>query len=123
MQQAIRLHPGQQALTPAQEAEVTRFAALRIQTQLSTEPVDEPAAEALLKQAYELAGFATPLHVQWVDGRLQGVATLTTKNEGEGGRIGSNPWDRVSDTARERVGANLWDSLGASVWDFVREGV
>jgi hypothetical protein len=56
MDLALQLHPEQQALTPAQEAAVARFAAERIQAQLATSPIDESAAEALLTHAYEVAG-------------------------------------------------------------------
>ena len=49
-----RLQPGQQELTPEQQAEVERFAAECIQVQLSTEPVDEQAGEAFT-QAYQVA--------------------------------------------------------------------
>ena len=48
MDPALHLHPEQQALTPTQEAETRRFADAYIQTQLSTEPVDEEEAEAFL---------------------------------------------------------------------------
>ena len=46
MDLALRLQPGQQALTPAQEAEAQRFAAERIEAQLSTSSVDEQEAES-----------------------------------------------------------------------------
>src|ERR1051326_6616947 len=52
----LRLQPGQQALTPEQEEEVQRFVEARIAVQLSTEPIDESEAEALLRQAYMVAG-------------------------------------------------------------------
>jgi len=48
---SLRLHPGQQNLTPEQEAEARRFAQERIKTQLSTEPVDEQAEQGLLHSA------------------------------------------------------------------------
>ena len=57
---AHRLVAGQEALTPAQEAEMQRFTDAYIQTQLSTEPVDEREAEALVERAYVLAGLDAP---------------------------------------------------------------
>jgi hypothetical protein len=62
------LQPGQQALTPAQEAEALRFAEAYIRAQLSTEPVDEQEAEAWLRQAYAMAGLMSPARIRWVDG-------------------------------------------------------
>jgi hypothetical protein len=48
----LRIQPGQQALTSEQEAEARRFAEAYMQVQFSTEPADEPQAEAFLRQAY-----------------------------------------------------------------------
>src|SRR6185312_9049623 len=72
----LRIQPGQEALTPVQEAEARRFAEERIATQLSTEPVDEPEAEALLRQAYAVAELPPPECISWLDGPLQFVAVL-----------------------------------------------
>jgi hypothetical protein len=56
MDPALRIQPGQEYLTSAQEAEAERFAEKYIRRQLSTEPVDEPETERLLCQAYAVAG-------------------------------------------------------------------
>ena len=66
----LRLYPGQQVLTPAQEAEARRFFAERFQTQLSTEPVDEQEAEALLRRSYQVVKLPPP-RILWVDDPLQ----------------------------------------------------
>ena len=52
----LTLRPGQQELTPEQMAEARDFAAARIEAQLSTAPVDERAAETLLRRAYAATG-------------------------------------------------------------------
>lgn len=72
----LRLRPGQQELTPEQMAEARRFAAARIEAQLSTAPVDEWAAEMLLRRAYAAAGLRAPRRVHWLDGPLELVAVL-----------------------------------------------
>jgi hypothetical protein len=104
----LRIQPGQQALTPAQEAEARRFAEERIQAQLSTEPVDEQQAEAFLRQAYAVAGLVPPQHIQWVDGPLQlgGVPLFP----GSVNSVKSSDWDRF----RESVWTNLSASTGNS---------
>jgi hypothetical protein len=71
MDPALRLTPGQRTLTPAQLEETRRFAAERIATQLSTEPVNEPETEQLLRQAYAVVGFPPPEHILWLDGPLE----------------------------------------------------
>src|ERR1051326_4683982 len=76
----LRLQPGQEALTPEQEVEAERFAKARIEAQLSTEPVDEPEADRLLQQAYEVAGLPPPERIHWVDAPLPLMAALTLKN-------------------------------------------
>ena len=90
----LRLHPGQEALTPAQEAEAQRFADECIRTQLSTDPVDEPQTVALLRQAYQVAGLEPPKQIIWLDGPLQ----------------------FVTETAPQSV----WGSVEDSVWASVR---
>jgi Domain of unknown function (DUF6745) len=71
--ESLRLHPGQDRLTPEQEAEARRFAAERIQAQLSTEPVDEQEVEAILRQFYQIVKLPPP-RIQWLDNPLQLVA-------------------------------------------------
>lgn len=75
--EALRLQPGQRELTSEQQAEAARFVTERIQTQLSTDPVNEPAVEALLAQAYVAAGLAPPTDIFWLDGPLELVAAWT----------------------------------------------
>jgi hypothetical protein len=112
---ALRLQPGQQELTPAQEAEARRFAEAYIQTQLSTEPVDEQEAEAFLSQAYEVVKLAPPRHIHWLDGPLQLVAVLA----------GDEAEVFVEDGFKERVSHCVWDdSLRESrEMSYLREGV
>lgn len=115
----LRLYPGQQALTPAQEAEAHRFAAQRIQAQLSTAPVDEPAAEALLKQAYAVAGCAAPQDIHWVDGPLQLVAMASHVAGGFYAGLGASVRAGLGTSVR----ATLGEGLQTSVVDRVRESV
>ncbi len=65
---ALRLHPDQQALTPAQEAEAWRFVKVYLQQQLSTDPVDEEQADVFLRQVYQVAGLPPPARIHWVNG-------------------------------------------------------
>jgi hypothetical protein len=110
MDPALRLQPGQQDLTPAQEAETRRFVEACTQRQLSTEPVDEPEAEAWLRQAYEVAGLAAPQHIYWLDGPLQLVALLAPP--GARGHIGAS----VEAGVEERVRASVIHSVYHSVY-------
>src|SRR5579862_1755618 len=111
---ALRLQPGQQKLTPAQEAEARRFAEECIQQQLSTEPVDEQEAEAWLRQAYQVAGLALPARIQWFDGPLQLVAEVASEHR----------WRvDVEDQVRDRVQQHLLESIRASLWDSVRKRI
>jgi hypothetical protein len=110
---AFRLHPGQQHLTPAQEAEARRFADAYIQQQLSTEPVDERAAEAWLKHAYALEGLVAPQDLRWVDGPLQLLALLDAANLGE----------RMTDHLLDRVWANSQTSVAVLVMESLRKSV
>ncbi|HLV98686.1 MAG TPA: hypothetical protein VKT82_08425 [Ktedonobacterales bacterium] len=135
MDPALRLHPDQQELTSAQEAEARRFAEERIQAQLSTEPVDEQEAEALLRQAYEVAGLAAPQRIQWVDGPLQLVAALAPRSVGES--ITASSWgesvracmfrnglgDIVEASVHTSVDTWLWNGVMSSVSDRVRDRV
>jgi hypothetical protein len=96
---ALRLYPGQQELTPAQQAEASHFAEACIQTQLSTDPVDEVAAEAFLRQAYAAVKLAPPRHIHWLDGPLELVAVLG-HDEAE---------IVVEDAVKARVPQCVWD--------------
>src|ERR1051326_1915142 len=91
----LRLQPGQEALTTAQEREAESFARARIEAQLSTEPVDEPEVEQLLQQAYEVAGLPPPERIHWVDGPLPLMAALTLKN------MRDNVYERVFSRVRK----------------------
>ena len=95
----------QQTLTPEQQAAAKttadRFDEACIQAHLSTEPVDEPMAEAYLRQAYERAGQAAPQQIHWLDGPCQLVAVLASKRS----------WLRIADTVRESISPSVWDSL------------
>ena len=129
---ALRLHPGQQALTPEQEVEARRFAQACIQTQLSTEPVDEQEAERLLRQVYEAMKLTPPARIVWVDGPLQ-FAEMAAEARSMGlwpsmGR--AMDWisdrvlesverivvDQVRASVQDNVGANVWESVASSVW-------
>src|ERR1051326_4095066 len=110
----LRIQPGQEALTPEQEAEVKRFAEARIEAQLSTESVDESEAEQLLRQAYAVASLPLPTHIHWLDGPLQAVAALappsleastrTIVEASLGGSFGTS------------IQTSLWANLKASLW-------
>ena len=95
----------QPTLTPEQQAAAKtaadRFDATCIQAYLSTEPVDEQAAEAYLRQAYERAGQAAPQQVYWLDGPCQLVAVLACERS----------WLRIEDSVRESISPSVWDSL------------
>src|SRR5215472_10279025 len=101
MDERLKIQPGQQELTPEQEIEAERFATEWIETQLSTEPVNEAEVEAWLRQTYQVAGLAPPSQICWLDGPLPFVQQLLP------------PTVRVSqwDSQWER----LEDSGGASV--------
>lgn len=130
---ALRLQPGQQSLTPEQEAEARLFAAERIQEQLSTEPVDEQEAEELLKQAYQVVGLAPPSTTLWLDGPLQLIAALEVLSLKES--LGASVWANVMEGARAsgeisldarlraRIGASLGASLIRSVWANIMDEV
>jgi hypothetical protein len=125
---ALRLQPGQEALTPAQEAEAKRFAAERIAAQLATEPVDEWEAEALLKQAYVMGGLLPPQHVYWVDGPLQLVqlvaALAPQSRQADAARSVEAPWVRsVADSAVARLPGRMPASVRKSVWNAMYETI
>ena len=122
---ALRLQPGKPELTSAQEAEARRFAEAYMQEQLSTEPVHEQEAEALLRQAYQVAGLAPPQHIQWVDSPLQLVAVLTPLL-GQAKAMGSLRASIEADvwhSVRARVRTNITASITASVVQSVRASV
>jgi hypothetical protein len=96
---ALRLHRGQQTLSPEQQAEARHFVERRICAYLTTTPVDEPAAEALLAQAYKAAGLASPHHIHWLDGPLELVAVLAQSDE----------WHVMDELYRERIPHCVWD--------------
>ncbi len=100
---ALRLQPGQQELTPAQVAEAKRFAAERIRAQLSTDPIDEREAEALLAQAYAAAELPPPRRIHWVDGPLELMTALVTPSvkPGAAERKHSEIHLRVTNATRE----------------------
>jgi hypothetical protein len=145
MDTTLRLQPGQQVLTPAQEAEAWRFAEESLRRQLSTEPVDEQEAETLLRQVYKVAGLAPPRRVYWLDGPLQLAAVMMqpSREERAWGSVGASVgasveasarnsvWNSVGANVRvsvwESVGANVranvWESVGVSVWESVEANV
>jgi hypothetical protein len=96
---ALRLRLGQQELTATQQRAARRFVEERIQAHLATTAVDEPAAEALLAQAYTAAGLDSPYHFHWLDGPLELVAVLARDDS----------WHDVAERYRERVPHCVWD--------------
>lgn len=86
---------------PAEELD--RFTAERIREQLSTEPVDEEAAEDLLRRAYATAGLPAPGHIHWLDGPLELVAALAGEELGL----------CVDEQYRDRVPHCVWDDAQA----------
>jgi hypothetical protein len=95
----FRLRPEQSALTFAQLAEAERFVSERIQAHVATAPVDEAAAEDLLRQSYAAAGVAAPHHIHWLDGPLELVAVLAR----------DDLWHDVAERYHERVPHCVWD--------------
>jgi hypothetical protein len=106
---AHRLVAGQEALTPAQEAEMQRFTDACIQTQLSTEPVDERAAEALVERAYVLAGLDAPGGIEWLDGPRQLVERLFSFSKR--GAPQASVWPDL----QERLSMSMFASVGAEL--------
>jgi len=97
----LRLHPKQRDLTSDQVVELDRFTNERLQAQVSTDPVDETGAEALLAGAYAAAGLNTPRHIHWLGGPLELVAVLAE----EGSSVS------VEDQYRELVPHCVWDDI------------
>jgi hypothetical protein len=96
---ALQLRLGQQELTTAQQKAARQFVEERVQAHLSTTAEDEPAAEALLAQAYTAAGLEPPYHFHWLDGPLELVAVLAR----------TDAWHTVDEPYRERVPQCVWD--------------
>lgn len=113
----LRLHPGQQELTPEQEAEARHFARERIEAQLSTEPADEQEAEELLKQAYQVAGLAPPSAILWLDGPLE-LVELFVPSSAET-IVDARAWARLI----EGIGENVWERIWTRAWKSVRTDV
>ena len=117
----LRIQPGQQVLTPEQEAEARRFADERIRIQLSIEPVDEQEAEALLCQAYEVIGWVQPRLVSWLDGPLQFIAFLASASVGES--VEASVGASVEDSDGASIRASVGDSIMGSVWAIIEASV
>jgi hypothetical protein len=111
----LRIQPGQQALSPAQEAEARRFADERIHAQLSTGPVDEQEAEACLCQAYQAAGLAPPQRIQWVDGPLQFAAVLAARRVQAIALASVAAGVSIREGIKAIVEDSIWESILASV--------
>ena len=106
---AHRLVAGQEALTPAQEAEMRRFTDAYIQTQLSTEPVDERAAQALVERAYVLAGLDAPAQIEWLDGPRRLVERLFSSTDQGAPQV--SVWPHL----QEQLAGSMFDSVGAEL--------
>jgi hypothetical protein len=94
-----RIRPLTEGSSAELTAEADRFAHERISAQFSTEPVNEPAAEDLLRRAYAAGGLEPPGHIHWLDGPLELVAVLAAGCK----------WVYVDDEYRERVPHCVWD--------------
>lgn len=137
---ALRLQPGQETLTPEQEAEATRFAQQRIAAHLSTEPVDEPLAEAWLRQAYSVAHLPPPTEVVWVDGPLALLAVqrealtarpgvhgdaievghINTVESAVGETVGNRVRDTIHTAVRDTIETAVWDTVTYTLWNAIR---
>lgn len=133
MEPHLRLYPGQQVLTPAQEAEARRFFAERFQAQFSTERVDEQEVEALLQRSYQVVELPPP-RIQWLNDPLQLVA-LTAPSSVWGQdqerllmSLGGDFWRHMDATFRASGGASkvsvstIWPSLRNTLRHWMREG-
>ncbi len=116
--EALRLKPGQQELSPEQKAEATRFAAERIRAQLSTEPVNEQEAEDWLRQAYQVAHLAPPRRVIWLDGPLQLVWLVLPQDA-----VQANDWNSIEPIVEDSVWNSIWPAVEISVEASVRDAV
>ncbi len=110
----IRLRPTQLALSPTQLGAAQRFIQERIEAQLSTEPVDEPETEALLRDAYVIGRRPPPRHIHWVDGPLQLTAALALQD------MKDNVWWGIQNQVKHRVDREMKlrvdERLRHSVW-------
>jgi hypothetical protein len=123
MEPALQLLPGQERLTPEQEAEAQRFAHERIESQFATERVDEPKVERLVRRAYTVAGFPPPQQIMWVDGPLELQAMMATSSAGD--RTVESVWTRVQIGVQAFELADLnrgWDPFETD-WDFIDSSV
>jgi hypothetical protein len=121
MEEALRLRPRQENLTSAQAAALERFCDERIEEFLSIAPVDEPAVEEHLAQAYLSAGLSPPAEVYWLDGPLELVAAWTPPGVLE--KIKARLNQRMLAQLAPSAQAVAWKSSAASVWLNVRVGV
>jgi hypothetical protein len=125
----LRIQPGQGRLSPEQEREAERFVQARITAQLSTESVNEAETEALLKQAYQVAGLAPPTRICWVDGPLHLASALALQHVRSNAEASAEA--RVERRVRSSVKASVepslqqqvWNSVGRRVWASVHDGV
>ena len=140
----LRIQPGQEALTPEQEAEARRFAQERVHAQLSTEPVNEAVAETFLRQAYRAAGLETPAQIRWLDGPMQLVELflpqsvwehwiqhrkkIDGQSVGASGRgplpesrsgVWESEWAAVRQRVRDRIYASIRYQVSGGVWEHV----
>jgi hypothetical protein len=128
MDPALRLQPGQQNLTSAQKSAAKRFAEAYIQAQHSTGSVEEQEAEALLRQAYTVAGVAPPQAIHWLDSPAQFVWNFIPGNA-ESQRF--SVWDHaqnkrqdsVHELVEDRVRTRVQEIVGRSVRRGVRQTV
>lgn len=122
-------------LTPEQAARLPAIANEWTRIGLETKPADRPAAEAAIRQMYEVAGFEPP-RVVWCSSPLAMALTravlASPKFEASvwasvGDGVRDSVWDGVRDSVKASVGAgvrdSVWDSVKASVGDGVWDGV
>jgi len=114
MDEALRLRPGQENLTPVQAAALEHFCDERIEEFLSTGPVDESAVEERLAQAYAAAGLPPPAEVYWLNGPLELVAAWTPPGvlEKIKARLNQRMLARLAPIAQ----AVAWKSSSAGAW-------
>jgi hypothetical protein len=93
-----------------------RFVGAYIQTQLSTEPVDEHVAQALMERAYALAGLDASGQIEWLDGPRQLVERLFSSTEQGAPQVSvwPNLQDRLSGSMCDTVGGEM-DAIGHQV--------
>lgn len=106
----LRLQPGQQALTSEQEAEARHFADARIVAQLSTETVDEPETERLLRNVYAARTGLSSQPIRWVDGPMHLDSALASL------RDALLRYESVWDEVLEEVEDSLMDRFRGMVY-------